>query len=79
MSDLGATEADSIATTHRLSYSTDLAAAVAEADLMIEAVPGGKERGLCGDGRGQDMKLSTQSQCSLLRWSLAVDDERPTG
>jgi len=35
VSDLGTTEADIIATTHRLSYSTGLAAAVAE----IEAVP----------------------------------------
>jgi len=38
-SDLGAGDADITATTQRLTYGTDLAAAVAEADLVIEAVP----------------------------------------
>lgn len=39
LSDVGAGEADITATRERLAYSTDLAAAVAEADLVIEAVP----------------------------------------
>jgi 3-hydroxyacyl-CoA dehydrogenase len=38
-SDLGATDADISATKQRLSFTTDLAAAVAHADLVIEAVP----------------------------------------
>ncbi|WP_406130038.1 3-hydroxyacyl-CoA dehydrogenase NAD-binding domain-containing protein [Streptomyces canus] len=37
--DLRATEADTSAAQARLSYTTDLAAAVADADLVIEAVP----------------------------------------
>ncbi|MCP2265003.1 3-hydroxyacyl-CoA dehydrogenase [Promicromonospora thailandica] len=37
--DLGATVADIDATHQRLTYTTDLASAVAEADLVIEAVP----------------------------------------
>ena len=37
--DLGAADTDITATRQRLSYGTDLAAAVAEADLVIEAVP----------------------------------------
>jgi len=38
-SDLGATDADIAATKQRLTFTTDLAAAVAQADLVIEAVP----------------------------------------
>jgi 3-hydroxyacyl-CoA dehydrogenase len=38
-SDLGATDADIAATKQRLTFTTDLAAAVAHADLVIEAVP----------------------------------------
>jgi 3-hydroxyacyl-CoA dehydrogenase len=38
-SDLGATETDIAATKQRLTFTTDLAAAVAHADLVIEAVP----------------------------------------
>lgn len=38
-SDLGATDADILAATQRLTFTTDLAAAVAQADLVIEAVP----------------------------------------
>ena len=38
-SDVGAGEADLAATRRRLTYGTDLAAAVAGADLVIEAVP----------------------------------------
>jgi 3-hydroxyacyl-CoA dehydrogenase len=38
-SDLGATAADAAATRDRVSFTTDLAAAVAQADLVIEAVP----------------------------------------
>ncbi|MFJ9714098.1 3-hydroxyacyl-CoA dehydrogenase [Streptomyces sp. NPDC101234] len=38
-SELGAGDVDISATRQRLAYSTDLAAAVAEADLVIEAVP----------------------------------------
>jgi 3-hydroxyacyl-CoA dehydrogenase len=37
--DLKATDAQIDATKHRLSYTTDLATAVAQADLVIEAVP----------------------------------------
>src|SRR5829696_389125 len=39
LADLGATDADIAATRRRLTYTTDLAAAVAQADLVIEAVP----------------------------------------
>ena len=39
LSDVGAGDADITATRQRLTYGTDLAAAVAEADLVIEAVP----------------------------------------
>jgi 3-hydroxybutyryl-CoA dehydrogenase len=39
MRDLGATESMMADTRARLSFTTDLAAAVAEADLVIEAVP----------------------------------------
>lgn len=39
VSDVGASDADITATRQRLTYSTNLAAAVAEADLVIEAVP----------------------------------------
>ncbi|MET7727665.1 3-hydroxyacyl-CoA dehydrogenase [Streptomyces mirabilis] len=39
LSDVGADDADIAATRKRLTYSTDLAAAVAQADLVIEAVP----------------------------------------
>ena len=38
-SDLGATDADIAATKQRLTYTTDLATAVVQADLVIEAVP----------------------------------------
>lgn len=38
-SDVGASDADIAATRQRLIFTTDLAAAVAEADLVIEAVP----------------------------------------
>jgi 3-hydroxyacyl-CoA dehydrogenase len=38
-SDLGATDPDIDATKQRLAYTTDLVAAVAQADLVIEAVP----------------------------------------
>lgn len=38
-SDLGATDADIAATRQRLTYTADLATAVAQADLVIEAVP----------------------------------------
>ena len=37
--DLGATDADIAATKQRLTFTTDLATAVAQADLVIEAVP----------------------------------------
>ena len=37
--DVGATESDIAATRERLTYTTDLTSAVAEADLVIEAVP----------------------------------------
>ena len=37
--DVGATDGDIAATRERLSYTTELAAAVGEADLVIEAVP----------------------------------------
>jgi 3-hydroxybutyryl-CoA dehydrogenase len=37
--ELGATDADLAATRARLTYAADLAAAVAEADLVVEAVP----------------------------------------
>lgn len=39
VSDLGASEADIAATRDRLTFATDLASAVAGADLVIEAVP----------------------------------------
>lgn len=39
LSEVGATEAEVAATRQRLTFTTDLAAAVAEADLVIEAVP----------------------------------------
>jgi len=39
LKDLGASDSDIAATRARLSYTTDLAAAVAKADLVIEAVP----------------------------------------
>jgi len=39
LAEVGATEAEIAATRRRLSFTTDLAAAVAEADLVIEAVP----------------------------------------
>lgn len=39
LSDLGASEADIAATRDRLTFATDLASAVAGADLVIEAVP----------------------------------------
>lgn len=39
LSEVGATEAEIAATKQRLSFTTDLAAAVAETDLVIEAVP----------------------------------------
>lgn len=39
LSDVGANDADIAAARHRLIFTTDLAAAVAEADLVIEAVP----------------------------------------
>ncbi len=39
LSDVGADNADIAATREHLTYSTDLAAAVAQADLVIEAVP----------------------------------------
>ncbi|WP_182379392.1 3-hydroxyacyl-CoA dehydrogenase [Nocardioides sp. WS12] len=39
LSEVGASEADIVATRQRLTFTTDLAAAVAEADLVIEAVP----------------------------------------
>jgi 3-hydroxyacyl-CoA dehydrogenase len=38
-SEVGASDADIAATTQRLTFTTDLAAAVAQADLVIEAVP----------------------------------------
>ncbi|MFD8006526.1 3-hydroxyacyl-CoA dehydrogenase [Streptomyces mirabilis] len=38
-SEVGASDADMTATRQRLTYGTDLATAVAEADLVIEAVP----------------------------------------
>ncbi|MGW4143255.1 3-hydroxyacyl-CoA dehydrogenase [Streptomyces mirabilis] len=39
LSEVGADDADIAATRERLTYGTDLAAAVAQADLVIEAVP----------------------------------------
>lgn len=39
VAEVGATEAEILATRQRLTFTTDLAAAVAEADLVIEAVP----------------------------------------
>lgn len=39
LADVGATDADIVATRDRLTYTTDLADAVARADLVIEAVP----------------------------------------
>jgi len=39
LSDVGASDSDITATRRRLTFTTDLAAAVAEADLVIEAVP----------------------------------------
>ncbi|MEU5340428.1 3-hydroxyacyl-CoA dehydrogenase [Streptomyces sp. NPDC020766] len=39
LSDVGADDADIAATRERLTYSTDLATAVSQADLVIEAVP----------------------------------------
>jgi 3-hydroxyacyl-CoA dehydrogenase len=39
LADVGASESDIAATRARLTYTTDLASAVAEADLVIEAVP----------------------------------------
>jgi 3-hydroxybutyryl-CoA dehydrogenase len=39
LADLGASDADIVATRARLAYSTDLAEAVAHTDLVIEAVP----------------------------------------
>ena len=38
-SEVGASDADIAVTMQRLTYTTDLAAAVAQADLVIEAVP----------------------------------------
>ena len=37
--DVGATDSDVAATRERLSYTTELAAAVGEADFVIEAIP----------------------------------------
>lgn len=81
LSDLGASEADIAATRDRLTFATDLASAVAGADLVIEAVPEVPEIKRAVYQEMADLlaphTLVATNSSTLLPRDFAVDTGRP--